>query len=798
MTSISHRLGMAACACVALAATASAAGEEARTGIASLTPNTWVEISQSAKPPMAYCSTWYAPTTDEFIMWGKIGGHRSVSRQYEVQTLSLADAEPAWRESFPQEKEATWSNGRFPNWGCHCHRLRAEQRATLKGPWLETVFDRWVGSGRTNVVSFATTDGVLRPTRCPTYHQGTYDTRRNRVLYYAGGRTFAYDPKERLWTDLKAKPPLACDGLLWASLCYDPVGDQAVLFGGGFALTPWGGARTWIFDCKTNEWHRPTIKDGTEPPLRCSAQLVYDSKNKVMVLFGGDAQTTFLADTWVFDPASLEWTERKPRTSPPPLDRYAACFIEKHGVVFLVTAPRRIRGRRYSLGAAWTYDAAANEWTPLKGRLPSKHMEWISCDYSPRHDAVLLAAPGVGTGVYRLDPATATDDDPKRRGVPPGTWVFNSRSAGQMKSILGAPPPDRTATEKALTDLPVNTVIDSRYPGILVSKTWSTAVIDSDRGVVLYTGGGHSGYKGNDIALYDLGTNRWSFQAPPSFMPFLYNYNGALFGWGYGFRPTSQHTYRWYCYDPASRTMVYCPRHLGIRNGMTVLLDDDPAKAFMYDRKTHGDFTWIYGPAGNRLYRPVPGRPFGNSWSLALVGTPKGVFAKAGRALYLGAVTVEGRKADIRWTLVDSSGPAVPKGYGGEFQPLIYDSKRKRLLYLVGGKDVAVRVYEHPLEAGAWRLLETTGPTRNSREVVYDTANDCLISMPARGLMVMDCTTNEWHRLDVTMPKGSYGTECALVYDPVHEVCVMLIPHSFSGKLGVYLFRYDPKTATAR
>jgi hypothetical protein len=64
-------------------------------------------------------------------------------------------------------------------------------------------------------------------------------------------------------------------------------------------------------------------------------------------------------------------------------------------------------------------------------------------------------------------------------------------------------------------------------------------------GTVRYTGGGHSGYTGNDLALYDVGTNRWRFAFPPDFVPFFYNYDAALFGWTYNFFPTSQHTYLW-------------------------------------------------------------------------------------------------------------------------------------------------------------------------------------------------------------------------------------------------------------
>jgi hypothetical protein len=67
--------------------------------------------------------------------------------------------------------------------------------------------------------------------------------------------------------------------------------------------------------------------------------------------------------------------------------------------------------------------------------------------------------------------------------------------------------------------------------------------------------------------------------------------------------------------------------------------------------------------------------------------------------------------------------------------------------------------------------------------------------MPSDALLVMDCRNNTWQTLDVAMPKGAYNTECAMVYDPVHEVCVMLVPTGFSARMGVYLFRYDPITA---
>ncbi len=780
---------------------------EAKLDLAALPANVWVPVSAARKPLQPCSDARYLRATDEFVMWGNPAGAKAGGRPYDVQALSLRGPAPEWRDCLPIGRERTWADGRSPGWGL----AKYKPKGLPADFWSEDAKDTVVGTfGSINKVKFIETDGVLRPTRVPTFHQCAYDSKRDRLVYYAGGQTFAYDPKARTWTDLKARP-LACDALVWASMAYDPAGDRIVLFGGGMGHNPWGGARTWAFDCGKNEWRRPEMKDGVEPPLRCNAQLVYDSKNRRMVLFGGDAQDRFLADTWVLDPAAMSWEERKPEKSPPPLDRYAACFAARHGLVFLAAAtghtgeagrpglpqPRSSSGKGIP-GCAWTYDVAANAWTPLKGRLPDTGMEWVTCDYSEKDDVVVLAAPGVGTWLYRLDPATATDADPKRESVPPGTWVWNSRGRQQVESILAAPPPDRAATEKQLKELPVNTAVVAEYPGHLISKTWSGATIDTDRGVVIYTGGGHAGYTGNDIALYEVGANRWSFDAPPSFMPLLYNFNKTLAGWDYRRRPQSQHTYNWYCYDPVSKTMVYCPREAGLSHVLTVQLEDDPAKAFTYEPAKHGNWTLVCDPAKNKQYPLMPGRPFGTPYTLNLVGTPHGIYAKPGKELYHGTVRIDGDRADVEWKLLDKDCPAT--GYS-EVQPMVYDSKRSRLVYLLannGDRDIGA-AYERPVPDGAWRKLETKGgPVTPTREVAYDAVNDCLVALCPGSLAVMDCVSNTWRTLDVEMPKGLYGTACALEYDPVHKLLVALIPSGHSARMQVALFRYDPKTAKYR
>lgn len=52
--------------------------------------------------------------------------------------------------------------------------------------------------------------------------------------------------------------------------------------------------------------------------------------------------------------------------------------------------------------------------------------------------------------------------------------------------------------------------------------------------------------------------------------------------------------------------------------------------------------------------------------------------------------------------------------------------------------------------------------------------------------------------LNVELPEGSYGHECAFVYCPKHDICVALIPASFSGPMQTFVFRYDPGSAKFR
>lgn len=756
--------------------------------------NRWVLIhSEDNSGGKRFARAVYAENVDRLYLWGTGGKKpaRNVFLRYELESFDPAGGQ--WLAAFPLARRGRWTAEEFPPFRIYGQSgpdgLKYDQ-----GPRLQCVG----GYHSTNRVRWWDFDGVLRPSPIHTFNMACWDSRRKRIVYYGDGCTFALDPAANAWTDLKPKNhPTTCRTVAWASMCYDPAGDRILLFGGGLATNPGGGAPTWIYDCATNVWRRPQLD--VEPPLRCNAPIVYDAAHRAMVMFGGNNQAAALCDTWVFDCDADRWERRRPKVAPPPMFAPAAAAIPGGGKVLVCGCDaRKVKiHHRVSTSAVketWVYDVAGNTWTPIQEGLELSGYGWLTAAGCPRHGVVLLVAFGPQRRTYALR-YDSTAPAAKLSGARSGAiaWKYPE----QKLSLEQAPAGDGEAHARRLASLPANRFVDAGPPGMLISKTWSTAVVDTDRSQVIYTGGGHSGYSGNDFARYRIAENRWSLDFPPRFPPFLEGTNAGIFGWSYAMLPFSQHTYLWYCYDPQSKMVLYLARP-SLFDGVEVQLGDDPAEAFTYQAKRHGYASWVYDPAQKKMHRPSLGRPFANPWHLSLVGTPQGVYAACDNRLYHGKVN--GKTGQVGWRLIDPQfpGPDEEIRYHYEFQPLLHDTRRERLIQLKGD-GTRVHVYARPLaEPAAWRRLETEGAAAIGREAVYVAPHDTVLWLADKRLFALDCRTRRMKELDVELPDGLYTHECALVYDPKHDVCVALIPRSFSGPMQTFLYRFDPHTASYR
>ena len=267
-----------------------------------------------------------------------------------------------------------------------------------------------------------------------------------------------------------------------------------------------------------------------EPPRRAVAPMVYDPKNRLIVLFGGDsgrirpdlrdridddgdyralygATDRRLNDTWVYDCATRQWRDVS-TSNRPPAQRVPLVSYDPHsGRVLLVT----IRGnpwhqripRRVTL---WSLDAATGQWR--------RHLEQQWEGAIDRHEWYGSAIDGKN----RLLLITHTD------GGEQTTWAMRydlGRMPSEPAPEWNPPPaiepttipPDDPAWVEKLKSLPANKWVAADPPHEPNRRDWGNIACDQVRGWMVYFGGGHSTYQGTDVAIYRVGANLWVHQA---------------------------------------------------------------------------------------------------------------------------------------------------------------------------------------------------------------------------------------------------------------------------------------------
>lgn len=117
-----------------------------------------------------------------------------------------------------------------------------------------------------------------------------------------GGNIWEYKYPENEWVEHVAGSTPT--GRYWGNVVYDPDESRIVLFGGH---GPREFDDTWSYDVEEMTWEQAT--QGNKPPKRTSSNMAYDSENKVVVLFGGMDDSGSLADTWILDAETMQWTE---------------------------------------------------------------------------------------------------------------------------------------------------------------------------------------------------------------------------------------------------------------------------------------------------------------------------------------------------------------------------------------------------------------------------------------------------------------------------------------------------------
>jgi hypothetical protein len=177
-----------------------------------------------------------------------------------------------------------------------------------------------------------------------------YDQANHMAVIFGGssnyeflGNTWTYDGHDFL-EQLPESSPLPRAS---ASMAYDAARKQVILFGGNtFAgyNDPNHLDDTWAWDGKN--WRQ--LFPVNHPPARAEATMVYDPIHQEIVLFGGARIASLFGDTWVWD--GTNWIEQHPVHNPPVNTDVGMAYDETRKLVILAG------GQSLANNETWAWD----------------------------------------------------------------------------------------------------------------------------------------------------------------------------------------------------------------------------------------------------------------------------------------------------------------------------------------------------------------------------------------------------------------------------------------------------------
>ncbi|MFB3921893.1 MAG: kelch repeat-containing protein [Terriglobia bacterium] len=788
---------------------------------ANLPPNRWVELRKDATGARRSSAIRYAPGERAFFLWGFMNDNYELLQEFplmevpEYDMVSFDPAKAAWRNHLPSERQELWS-------------------AKLPLAFIPRTYAGITSGSERSLLRSPTDDaeGVPRPDLNIVYDQVTYDPDLKALFYFTGGLTAAYRVADRRWVDLEpnhSPPPV-----LGGSLAFDPIHHEILLFGGGHVAERSAQGKTvgytgmWSFNATDRDWRRLPLD--REPPPRMNTRMVCDTKNQVLILFGGDGQSHYLADTWIFDLKTRQWRESKARSGPPARAGHFTVYDPSSGWV-IVGGGHNLR----DLTDLWAFDAAEDRWWKLEGDVPTGF--YITADIAPEQGLIVLVTntqkPGDTTACNTLYPVRTTYGfrlDAK-------TLARSEVRGGRQSAIPKRTPSDhlgvtsdaqKAAQAARLANLPENRWVLLDSPGLAApTRTWGSATFDTDRSQILYWGGGHCGYGGSDVEGYDVAAHTWrSLDLVPEFPERAWDKGVRLAGVTFRGAPWTEHGRKIYAYDPVSRKMVMM-RRIRLTSGY------DPEALRDFPSRSEAAADALFNPPSSYVkYTTFTFDPEVGEWELlgpapvgadTLATTPQGVVGlhvdwptrlddagyllpwrpwhpKQDAALYLLSV------ADRRWSRLDNGGDAPQNLY--EQTSLVYDSKRDRLL-LHGAGVNRDELWAFDLRARRWDNLRPRvapagdHPPPASREAVYLPDDDVVLTAGStrEGSERPACWAyrggeNLWRKVEIPMPSNVApgqlaGQNRALVYDPKRKLVFLVLgERGDDGKASVYALRY--------
>ena len=791
-------------------------------GGSELPPNRWVEIRRDEDGARRGSAIRYASGAKAFFLWGFHNSNQDLLQERplmqvpEYDVVSFDPAAGRWMDHLPRQMESEWSR-------------------TLPLAYVPRTYSGiTTGSERTVMRSTSDDQGAVpRPDLNIVFDQTCYRPPSNTLYYFTGGLTAMYDVGKRRWSDLR--PAHSPPPVLGGSLEYDPIHDEVVLFGGGHIAERGadgavrGYTGTWAYSIRDNHWRM--LPPAAQPPPRMNTRMVLDSRNQVLVLFGGDGHKSYLADTWLFDLKTRAWRPSRANAVPPPRAGHFTVYDPETGLVIIGGGYNR-----QDLTDMWGYDAGQDRWQRLAGEVPTGF--YLSADIASERRLILLVTanrkaddqvtcnvlyPVRTTYAYRIGKEAPLLSEQ-------AAGAHSAMSKRPMEEMKGADrsPPRREEQAKRLAGLPVNRWVLLDRPGREApTRTWGSATFDTDRGLILYWGGGHCGYEGSDVDGYDVAEHTWRGEAEPEYPERLWNHGVRLAGVTFGGRPWANHGRKVFAYDPVSRKLIIV-EPIRLTTGYEAAWlrafptkDSTAPDALVRAPSSYRRFvTWSYDP-DTQEWKILGPAPAGLDTFLTtpdgVVGVPVNWPGRLNDAGYQLPWRPEDPPEDnalfllrgSRWERLSGDASSPQNLY--EMTSLAYDSKRDRVL-LHGGGQKRDELWSFDLKSRRWsnlrpRVLAPEGgaPPACTREAVYLPGEDVLLIYGnPRATWVYNSSDNAWRQIDLPVPEGDQrhggsGQNRAMLYDAKRDVVLLVLgAGGDTGRASVYALKYRNAEAAVK
>src|SRR5262245_20369540 len=218
----------------------------------------------------------------------------------------------------------------------------------------------------------------------------------------SSGATFSYSPGTKSWGAPTGSQPAT---RLSPALAYSTQGAALVMFGGQ------GLSDTWALDVKTKSWTQmmPGQTAASPPGLtELATAMAYDSDDDAFVLFGGCLCTGGVGpssgDTWVYRLSTNTWTKVTPAVSPQPRQGHNLVYDSGNKRVVLFGGVDPMTGTYFN--DLWIYSFTANTWTMVLPASSPSARRVAAMVYDPVQQRAILYG---GEGSGRKNPVALTD-----------------------------------------------------------------------------------------------------------------------------------------------------------------------------------------------------------------------------------------------------------------------------------------------------------------------------------------------------------------------------------------------------